>query len=65
MSKERENEIRQMSREAQEAFLVELRQKYGSLPVAQNQSLPVHKAAKLVAANEQIDLLEKLLRVSE
>jgi hypothetical protein len=65
MTKERENEIRQMSRDEQEDLLFELRQKYGTQPVPHNQPAPMHNAKDLVAANEEIDLLEELLDSDE
>ena len=61
MTKERENEIRQMSHDEQENLLLELRKKYGMQPVLPNQPAPMHNAKDLVAANEEIDLLEELL----
>lgn len=66
MTKERENEIRKMSREAQEVLLFELRQKYSSLPVAPNQPIPMNNVTKeFFSDNEEIDLLEELLRDSD
>ena len=65
MTNERENEIRQMSRDEQEDLLSELRQKYGAQPVLPNQTAPMHNAKDLVAANEEIDLLETLLYSDE
>jgi hypothetical protein len=61
MTKERENEIRRMSRDEQEDLLFELRKKYSAQPVLRNQPAPMHNAKDLVAANEEIDLLEELL----
>ena len=40
MTKEREDEIRQMSREGQEALLLELRRKYATQHVLPNQPTP-------------------------
>jgi hypothetical protein len=65
MTKERENEIRQMSRDEQEDLLFELRQKYGAQPVLPNQPIQTLNARELVAANEEIDLLEELLDSDE
>jgi hypothetical protein len=65
MTKERENEIRQMSRDEQEDLLFELRQKYSAQPVLPNQPAPMHNARALVAANEEIDLLEEVLYSDE
>lgn len=65
MTKERENEIRQMSYDEQEALLFELRQKYGAQPILPNQPAPIHNAKDFVAANEEIDLLETLLYSDE
>jgi len=65
MTKERENEIRQMSRHEQEDLLSELRRKYGAQPVLPNQTAPMHNAKDLVPAYEEIDLLETLLSSDE
>jgi hypothetical protein len=65
MTKERDNEIRQMGREGQEALLFELRRKYSTQHVLPNQPTPMHNARELVAADEEIELLEKLLFDSE
>jgi len=65
MTKERENAIRQISRDEQKDLLSELRQKYGAQPVLPNQPVPMLDARELAAANEEIDLLEELLDSDE
>jgi hypothetical protein len=65
MTKERENEIKQMSRTEQEKLLFQLRAKYSAQPKAPNQPVAMLDARELVAANEEIDLLEEFLRDSE
>jgi len=65
VTKERENEITQMSRDEKEDLLSELRQKYGAQPVLPNQPIPTLNGRELAAANEEIDLLEELLYSDE
>jgi hypothetical protein len=65
MTEERENEIRRMSREQQEDLYRELMDKYGAKFVAPGEAPPMHDARKLAAAEEERELLDKLLSESE
>ncbi len=65
MTKDRENEIRQMSRERQEALLNQLVHKYGGEFLAPGQAPTLHDARELAAADEERELLEELLKDSE
>lgn len=68
MRKEREDEIKQMGREAQEARLFELREKYNMAnpqPLVPGQPVPMHDARELVADHEEMELLEELLWAEE
>jgi hypothetical protein len=65
MTKDRENEIKQMGREEQKDLLFALRRKNSSQVVPQNQPTPMHNARELVAVDEEIELLENLLNSEE
>jgi hypothetical protein len=65
MTKDRENEIKQMSRDEQKDLLFELRRKNSSQVVPQNQPTPMHNAREFVATDEEVELLETLLYSDE
>jgi hypothetical protein len=66
MTKERENAIRQMSRRAQEARLFELRQMSGLEQVFPYEPTPpICDSREVISTDEEIELLEGLLREPE
>jgi hypothetical protein len=65
MTKERENEIRQMSRETQEALLFELRQMSSLEQVYPYEPIPTCDPREVISTDEEIELLEELLREPE
>jgi hypothetical protein len=65
MTKERENEIRQMSRETQESLLFELREISSLEQVFPCEPTPaVCDTREVISTDEEIELLEELLRES-
>jgi hypothetical protein len=65
MTKERENEIRQMSRGTQEALLFELRQMSSLEQVYPCEPTPTCDTREVISTDEEIELLEELLREPE
>ena len=65
MTKERENEIRQMSRGSQEALLFELREMSSLEQVFPYEPIPACDTREVISTDEEIELLEELLRESE